>query len=66
MATTTVRLPPYNVFASPRGAEEGMKIRIEIVAVDCLMVRLFDTIDEANMPWLLAASGACANASAKA
>ncbi len=33
-----------------------MKIRIEIVAVDCLMVRLFDTIDEANMPWLLAAS----------
>ena len=33
-----------------------MKIRIEIVAVDCLMVRLFDTIDENNMPWLLAAS----------
>lgn len=33
-----------------------MKICIEIVAVDCLMVRLFDTIDEANMPWLLAAA----------
>ena len=33
-----------------------MKIRIEIVAVDCLMVRLFDSIDEAHMPWLLAAS----------
>lgn len=33
-----------------------MKIRIEIVAVDCLMVRLFDRIDEANMPWMLAAS----------
>ena len=33
-----------------------MNIRIEIVAVDCLMVRLFDRIDEANMPWMLAAS----------
>jgi len=33
-----------------------MRIRIEIVAIDCLMVRLFDTIDEANMPWMLAAS----------
>jgi KipI family sensor histidine kinase inhibitor len=32
-----------------------MKIRIEIVAVDCLMVRLFDVIDETNMPWMLAA-----------
>ena len=33
-----------------------MKTRIEIVAIDCLMVRLFDHIDEANMPWMLAAS----------
>ncbi|BBP77895.1 allophanate hydrolase [Pseudomonas gingeri NCPPB 3146 = LMG 5327] len=33
-----------------------MRIRIEIVAIDCLMVRLFDAIDEANMPWMLAAS----------
>jgi KipI family sensor histidine kinase inhibitor len=33
-----------------------MKLRIEVVAIDCLMVRLFDAIDEANMPWMLAAS----------
>lgn len=33
-----------------------MKLRIEVVATDSLMVRLFDRIDEANMPWLLAAS----------
>lgn len=33
-----------------------MKVRIEVVAIDSLMVRLFDTIDEANMPWILAAS----------
>lgn len=33
-----------------------MKWRIEIVAIDCLMVRLFDAIDEANMPWMLAAA----------
>ncbi|QTT90376.1 5-oxoprolinase subunit B family protein [Pseudomonas chlororaphis] len=33
-----------------------MKIRIEVVAIDCLMVRLFDAIAEANMPWMLAAS----------
>ncbi|KRP66040.1 5-oxoprolinase subunit PxpB [Pseudomonas orientalis] len=33
-----------------------MKPRIEVVAIDCLMVRLFDTIAEANMPWMLAAS----------
>lgn len=33
-----------------------MKVRIEVVAIDCLMVRLFDAIDEANMPWMLAAS----------
>lgn len=33
-----------------------MKPRIEVVAIDSLMVRLFERIDEANMPWLLAAS----------
>ena len=33
-----------------------MKLRIEVVAVDSLMVRLFERIDEANMPWVLAAS----------
>lgn len=33
-----------------------MKVRIEVVAIDCLMVRLFDAIDEANMPWMLAAA----------
>ncbi|MGN8276564.1 5-oxoprolinase subunit PxpB [Pseudomonas sp. SMN5] len=33
-----------------------MNLRVEVVAVDCLMVRLFDEIAEANMPWMLAAS----------
>ncbi|NWB91898.1 5-oxoprolinase subunit PxpB [Pseudomonas agarici] len=33
-----------------------MKPRIEVVAIDCLMVRLFDVIAEENMPWMLAAS----------
>ncbi|MGY2201164.1 5-oxoprolinase subunit B family protein [Pseudomonas gingeri] len=33
-----------------------MKPRIEVVAIDCLMVRLFDAIAEENMPWMLAAS----------
>ncbi|WP_296254164.1 MULTISPECIES: 5-oxoprolinase subunit B family protein [unclassified Pseudomonas] len=32
-----------------------MNLRIEVVAIDCLMVRLFDAIAEANMPWMLAA-----------
>ncbi|GLK89789.1 5-oxoprolinase subunit PxpB [Pseudomonas turukhanskensis] len=32
-----------------------MKVRVEVVAMDCLMLRLFDDIDEAHMPWLLAA-----------
>ncbi|HGM5583375.1 TPA: 5-oxoprolinase subunit PxpB [Pseudomonas putida] len=32
-----------------------MKPRIEVVAIDSLMVRLFDAIEEANMPWILAA-----------
>lgn len=33
-----------------------MNLRIEPVAVDCLTLRLFDRIDEAHMPWLLAAT----------
>jgi len=33
-----------------------MKLRIEVVAIDCLMLRLFDDIAEANMPWMLAAT----------
>ena len=33
-----------------------MKPRIEVVAIDCLMVRLFNVIAEANMPWMLAAT----------
>ncbi|MBM9487955.1 allophanate hydrolase subunit 1 [Pseudomonas sp. ICBG1301] len=33
-----------------------MKPRIEVVAIDGLMVRLFDVIAEANMPWMLAAT----------
>ncbi|VVM85887.1 5-oxoprolinase subunit PxpB [Pseudomonas fluorescens] len=33
-----------------------MKPRVEVVALDCLMVRLFDAISEANMPWIHAAS----------
>ncbi|WP_421547792.1 5-oxoprolinase subunit B family protein [Pseudomonas sp. QD4] len=33
-----------------------MKARVEVVAIDCLMVRLFDVIAEPNMPWMLAAS----------
>lgn len=33
-----------------------MKPRIEVVAIDCLMLSLFDEIAESNMPWMLAAS----------
>jgi len=33
-----------------------MRPRIEVVAIDALMVRLFDVIAEANMPWMLAAT----------
>jgi len=33
-----------------------MNPRIEVVAIDCLMLRLFDEIAESNMPWMLAAS----------
>ncbi len=29
---------------------------IEVAAIDCLTVRLFEVIDEANVPWLLAAA----------
>ncbi|MDR2306914.1 MAG: 5-oxoprolinase subunit PxpB [Paucimonas sp.] len=32
-----------------------MTPRIEVVAIDSFMVRLFEHIDEANMPWILAA-----------
>ena len=33
-----------------------MNLRIESAAIDSLMVRLFDEINEANMPWLMAAA----------
>ncbi len=33
-----------------------MNYRLETVAIDVLLVRLFDQIDQANMPWLLAAT----------
>jgi KipI family sensor histidine kinase inhibitor len=33
-----------------------VNLRIESAAIDSLMVRLFDEIDEANMPWLMAAA----------
>lgn len=33
-----------------------MKPRIEVASIDCLTLRLFDQIDEAHMPWLLAAA----------
>jgi KipI family sensor histidine kinase inhibitor len=33
-----------------------MTPRIEVVGIDSLMLRLFDEIDEAHMPWLLAAA----------
>lgn len=33
-----------------------MKWRLEVVAIDCLMVRLFERIEESNMPWMLAAT----------
>ncbi|MBA1274321.1 5-oxoprolinase subunit PxpB [Stutzerimonas azotifigens] len=33
-----------------------MTPRIEVVGVDSLMLRLFDQIDEGNMPWMLAAT----------
>ncbi|UMZ13589.1 5-oxoprolinase subunit PxpB [Pseudomonas sp. B11] len=33
-----------------------MKPTIEVVAIDCLMVRLFESIAEDNMPWMLSAA----------
>ncbi|BBI64778.1 hypothetical protein HSBAA_60840 [Vreelandella sulfidaeris] len=39
-----------------------IKIRIETTAMDALMVRLFDTIDEANMAWVIAADQALRDA----
>ena len=33
-----------------------MKARIEVAAIDCLTLRLFEVIEEANVPWLLAAA----------
>jgi KipI family sensor histidine kinase inhibitor len=32
-----------------------MTPRIEVVGIDCLILRLFERIEESNMPWLLAA-----------
>lgn len=33
-----------------------MNYHVEVTALDCLMIRLFNHIDESNMPWLLAAT----------
>ncbi|MGC5700142.1 5-oxoprolinase subunit PxpB [Pseudomonas sp. NFXW11] len=33
-----------------------MKHQVEVVAIDCLMVRLFEVIAEEHMPWMLAAA----------
>ncbi|EIK94815.1 allophanate hydrolase subunit 1 [Pseudomonas sp. M47T1] len=33
-----------------------MKVGVEVAGIDCLTLRLFDVIDEANVPWLLAAA----------
>ena len=33
-----------------------MTPRIEVVGIDSLILRLFEQIEESNMPWLLAAS----------
>ncbi|HWV08311.1 MAG TPA: allophanate hydrolase, partial [Pseudomonas sp.] len=30
--------------------------RLEVAGIDSLILRLFEQIDEANMPWILAAS----------
>lgn len=35
-----------------------LNVRVEIVGIDCLMIRLFDLIHEENVPWLLAAGSA--------
>ena len=33
----------------------AMRLRIETAALDVLTLRLFDSIEETNMPWLIAA-----------
>lgn len=42
--------------------KKDTEMRIEIAAMDALMVRLFDTIDEANMAWVIAADQALRSA----
>ena len=32
-----------------------MRLRIDTAGLDCLLIRLFEQIDESNMDWLLAA-----------
>ena len=32
-----------------------MRLRIDTAGLDCLLIRLFEKIDESNMDWLLAA-----------
>ncbi|CAH1043049.1 5-oxoprolinase subunit PxpB [Halomonas sp. TD01] len=39
-----------------------MKLRLETAAMDALTVRLFDTIDESNMAWIIAADQALRDA----
>ncbi|MGO2008107.1 5-oxoprolinase subunit PxpB [Vreelandella alkaliphila] len=39
-----------------------MKLRLETAAMDAVTVRLFDTIDEANMAWIIAADQTLRNA----
>jgi KipI family sensor histidine kinase inhibitor len=43
---------------SEKQAESSPNVRVETAAMDALMVRLFDTIDEANMAWVIAADQA--------
>lgn len=43
-----------------------MKLRVETAAMDALTVRLFDTIDEANMAWIIAADEALRRAFGRA
>ncbi|MGQ7262051.1 5-oxoprolinase subunit PxpB [Vreelandella sp. V005] len=43
-------------------AERSTNVRVETAAMDALMVRLFDTIDEANMAWVIAADQALRSA----
>lgn len=43
-------------------AERSTNVRVETAAMDALMVRLFDTIDESNMAWVIAADQALRNA----